>query len=230
MRSLSSLLALSAAVAVVACGSDGGSTGSTGGVTPPPTATTPSLSIDSGFADRIAVVGTTVPANVHVAVNGVPTGGITVTWSTSPGGGTVNPATSVSDANGLATTQWTLNDTVRVSTLNAAVVGATSVSLQMTTIGGAPAAFKKITADSTAVVAGASTLLTVRVTDKSGNPVTGSTVTWTTTGGALTTSTTTTGSSGNGQVVFSTDPAPKSYTVTATAAGLGSLTFKVVGL
>jgi hypothetical protein len=100
----------------------------------------------------------------------------------------------------------------------------------MTTFGGAPAAFKKVTADSTAVVAGASTLLTVRVTDKSGNPVTGSTVTWATTGGALTTSTTTTGSSGNGQVVFSTDRTPKSYTVTATAGSLGTLTFKVVGL
>ena len=230
MRSSKSLLALSAAVAIAACSSDGGSTGSTGGVTPPPTATTPSISIDSGFADRTAVVGTTVPAHVHVAVNGVPTAGITVTWSTSTGGGTVNPATSVSDATGLATTQWTLNDTVRVSTLTAAVVNATSVSLLMTTIGGTPAAFKKISADSTAVVAGASTLLTVRVTDKSGNPVGGSTVTWTTSGGALTTSATTTGSSGNGQVVFSTDATPKSYTVTATAAGLGVLTFKGVGL
>jgi hypothetical protein len=230
MRSLNSLLALSAAVCVAACGSDKDPTGSTGGVTQPPTATTPSISVDSGFADRTAVVGSTVLAAVHVAVNGVPTGGITVTWSTSPGGGTVNPATSVSDATGLATTQWTLNDTVRVSTLSAAVVGATSTSMIMTTFGGAPAAFKKVTADSTAVVAGASTLLTVRVTDKSGNPVTGSTVTWTTTGGALTTSTTTTGSSGNGQVVFSTDRTPKSYTVTANAGSLGTLTFKVVGL
>ena len=32
------------------------------------------------------------------------------------------------------------------------------------------------------------------------------------------------------QVVFSTDSAPKSYTVTATVAGIGALTFKVVGL
>jgi hypothetical protein len=230
MRSLISLLAFSAAVAIVACGGSDNPTGSTGTTTPPPTGTTPSLSVDSGFEDRTAVVGTTVPAKVHVAVNGIPTSGITITWGPSTGGGTVNPTTSVSDATGLATTQWTLNDTVRVSTLTAAVVNASSVTLRMTTIGGAATTIAKLGADSVAVVAGASTLLTVRVQDKSGNPVTGATVTWTTTGGSLTTKTTTTGSSGNGQVVFSTDPTPKSYTVTGTVAGLGALTFKVVGL
>jgi phage tail sheath gpL-like len=68
------------------------------------------------------------------------------------------------------------------------------------------------------------------VTDKSGNAVPGATVTWTASGGSLTTTSTVTGSSGNGQVVFSTDATPKSYTVTATVAGIGALTFKVVGL
>jgi len=229
MRSPNIFLALIAVVAVAACGSDHSS--SSGGITTPiPTASTPSLSVDSGFADRTAIVSTTIPAAVHVAVNGVPTAGITISWNVSASGGTVNPTTSVSDASGLATTQWTLNDTARVSTLTAAVINATSVTMQVTTTGGAPAAFSKITADSVAVVAGANTLLTVRVKDKSGNPVLGAVVKWTTSGGALTTTTTTTGSSGNGQVVFSTDPTPKSYTVTATAAGLGSLTFVVVGL
>jgi hypothetical protein len=55
-------------------------------------------------------------------------------------------------------------------------------------------------------------------------------VKWSATGGALTVTSTTTGSSGNGQVVFSTESAPKSYTVTATVDGIGSVTFKVVGL
>jgi adhesin/invasin len=230
MRTLNSLVAVIAVVAIAACGSDNSSTGSTGGVTPPVTGTTPTLSIDSGFADRTAVVSSVVPAHVHVAVNGVPTAGITVSWSVSTGGGTTNPTTSVSDATGLATTTWTLNDTVRVASLTAAIPNASSVTMQLTTIGGTPSAVAKVSADSIAVVAGASTLLTVRVTDKSGNPVTGAAVTWTSTGGALTTTTTTTGSSGNGQVVFSTDRTPKSYTVTATAIGLGTLSFKVVGL
>ena len=79
-------------------------------------------------------------------------------------------------------------------------------------------------------MAGANTLLTVRVTDKSGNSVPGVSVSWSATGGALTAATTVTGPSGNGQVVFSTETVKKSYTVTATAAGLGALTFKVVGL
>lgn len=42
--------------------------------------------------------------------------------------------------------------------------------------------------------------------------------------------TTITGASGNGQVVFSTETVKKSYTVTATVAGIGALTFQVVGL
>src|SRR5690349_6821639 len=121
MRSIQTFLALFAVVSLAACGKDN-PTGSTGSTTPVPSLTTPSISVDSGFDNRTAVVGTTVPARVHVAVNGVPTGGITISWSVSPGGGTVNPTTSVSDASGLATTQWTLNDTVRVSTLTAAVV------------------------------------------------------------------------------------------------------------
>lgn len=231
MRSPNTLFAIAAVVAVAAIAACGSDKSSSGGITTPvPSDTTPSLSVDSGFADRAAIVSTTIPAAVHVAVNGVPTAGITISWNVSASGGTVNPTTSVSDASGLATTQWTLNDTARVSTLTAAVINAASVTMQVTTTGGAPTTFSKITADSVAVVAGANTLLTVRIRDKSGNPVLGAVVTWTTSGGSLTTSTTTTGSSGNGEVVFSTDPTPKTYTVTATAAGLGTLTFVVVGL
>jgi hypothetical protein len=59
--------------------------------------------------------------------------------------------------------------------------------------------------------------------------VAGVVVAWTTTGGALTGATTTTGASGNAEVAFSSDPSPRSYTITATAAGLGATTFTVVG-
>jgi len=228
MRAQILSLAVLAAVAV-ACSSD--RTGGTGPTTPTDSSTVGlTVSVDSGFADRTAVVGTTVPAHVHVTKAGQPAAGVTVAWTVSTGGGTVSAASSVSDASGAAVTSWTLNDTVRVSTLTAAVVGVSSTTLQVTTIGGAAAAVVKASADSVAVVAGSSTLLTVRVTDKTGNPVTGAAVAWTATGGSLTTTTTTTGASGNGQVVFSTDGTPKSYTVTATVAGIGALTFKVVGL
>jgi adhesin/invasin len=219
------------AAAAAACSSDSGS----GGSTSPTTPTTPStngiaITVDTALAARTAVVGSVLPASVHVTQNGQPAPNISVTWTVSAGGGSVAAATTVSDASGIATNTWTLSDTARVSILTAGIVNVASVTLQATTTAGPPAAVVKVSADSVVVVAGATTLLTVRVTDKTGNPVPGVSVSWAASGGALTTTTTTTGSSGNGQVVFSTDASPKSYTVTATVAGIGALTFKVVGL
>lgn len=219
------------AALTVACGSDS-SSGSTDTPTTPTTPTTNaySITVDSAFAIRTAMVGTSLPAEVHVAQNSQPASGVTVTWSVSTGGGTANPTTSVTNSAGVATTTWTLSDTVRASTLTGGITGVSSANLQVTTTAGPPTMLVRAGPDSVAVVAGSSTLITARVTDKSGNAVSGVTVGWTSTGGALTTTTTVTGASGNGQVVFSTDAAPKSYTVTATVAGIGALTFKVVGL
>jgi hypothetical protein len=65
--------------------------------------------------------------------------------------------------------------------------------------------------------------------DSLGNRVGGVAVTWAATGGALTAATTTTGASGDAEVVFTSDPAPRSYAVSATATGLGTVVFTVVG-
>jgi phage tail sheath gpL-like len=121
-----------------------------------------------------------------------------------------------------------MGDTARAYTLTAAITGA-SVTLQATATAGDPVTLSKVSADTIAVAAGASTLVTVRAVDKLGNPVSGVVVSWASTGGALTITATTTGASGNAEVAFSSDATPRSYTVTATAAGLGTATFIVVG-
>jgi len=215
----------------VACSSDSNS----GSDTTPTTPTTPaanaySVSVDSAFATRTAMVGTNLPSEVRVSQNGQPASGVTVTWTVSTGGGTANPTTSITNSAGVASTVWTLSDTVRTATLTGGIVSVSSANLVVTTTAGPATAIVKVGADSVAVVAGSSTLLTAKVTDKTGNAVSGATVTWTASAGSLTTSSTISGSSGNAQVVFSTDAGPKSYTVTATVAGIGALTFKVVGL
>ena len=220
------------AALIVACSSDSSSSGTT---ETPTTPTTPSpnaraVTVDSAFAIRTAMVGTSIPAEVRVTQNSQPASGVTVTWSVSTGGGTANPTTSVTNSAGVATTTWTLSDTVRTSKLTGGITGESSAVLQVTTTAGPATTLVRAGPDSVAVVAGSSTLITARVTDKSGNSVSGVSVGWTSTGGSLTATTTVTGASGNGQVVFSTDPAPRSYTVTATVAGIGALTFKVVGL
>jgi len=229
---LSRVCLLMIAIGSAACGSDSPAKSDDGGSTPtgPTTSNGINVTVDTALISRTAVVGSKLPAQVRVTQNGVPAAGIGITWSLSKGGGTVDPATSSTDANGIASTTWTLNDTVRTSVLTGAVVGSASATLTVTSTAGPVAAVKKVSPDSIGVVAGASTNVTVRVTDKSGNAIPGCTVKWTATGGALTVTSTTTGSSGNGQVVFSTEAAPKSYTVTATVDGIGSVTFKVVGL
>jgi hypothetical protein len=176
------------------------------------------------------MVGTSLPSEVRVSLNGQPAAGVTITWTVSTGGGTANPTTSVSNSTGVAATVWTLGDTARAATLTGGIPSVSSANLVVTATAGPATAIVRASADSVAVVAGSSTLLTVKATDKSGNVVQGVSVAWTTTGGALTTATTVTGSSGKADVVFSTDGTPKSYTVTATVAGIGALTFKVVGL
>ena len=174
------------ALVTVSCGSDSPSADN-GGETPTgPSPNNINVSVDSAFVSRTAVVGSTLPAQVRVTQNGVPAASIGITWSLAKGGGTVNPATSSTDANGVATTTWTLNDTVRTAVLTAAVVGASSGTLTVTSTPGPASAIKKVSPDSIGVVAGSSTNVTVRVTDKGGNAIAGSTVTWTATGGALT--------------------------------------------
>jgi hypothetical protein len=186
------------------------------------------ISVDSTFANRTAVVATTIPAAVHVTLSGQPSAGVTVSWIVPASGGSVSPASSTTDASGVATATWTLGDTARAYTLTAAITGA-SVTLQTTATAGNPAALTRISPDTLVMAAGASTLITVRAADKFGNPAAGVVVAWATNGGALTAATTTTGTSGNAEVAFSSDPSPRSYTISATAAGLGAATFTVVG-
>lgn len=228
------LLLLTALVALSACrGSDdsgtdpnngnnnnGGSNGGTTGL---------NVAVDSGFSDRVAVVSTDVPARVHVTNAGQPAANATVVWSVTGGGGKVAPATSTTDASGAASATWTIGDTVRINTLTAGVTGSTG-TLQVRSIAGAATTVARASADSSAVVAGSSLLLAVRVVDKFGNFVAEIPVTWAATGGTLSLSSTKTGPSGRAEVGFTTTRTAATYTITATVAGLGATTFKVVGL
>jgi adhesin/invasin len=225
------LLATLVAVAT-SCGSSDDNSGDSGTPTNPNNPSNPSglnISTDSGFSDRTAVVATALPARVHVTQNGQPAANVTVTWAITAGGGKTAPATSTTDATGATSTTWTIGDTVRVNTLSASVTGS-STTMQVIATAGPGAALARASADSSVVVSGSSLVLAVRVVDRFGNLVANTPVSWTTTGGSLTLSSTTTGPSGRAEVVFSTARIPGAYTVSATSAGIGTVTFKVVGL
>lgn len=227
-----SLFASLALLAVVGCSKDSGSSGTP---TSPGGTTNPAYNIapDTALAVQSAIVGSTLQVAAKVTLSGQPSPNVTVTWSATTGNGVVTQATSVTDATGTATNTWRISDTARVNVLTAAIPSIASATFQATGLAGPAVSLVRVTKDSTATVSGASTLITVRATDKGGNPVPGVTINWSSTGGSLTLLQSKTGASGNADVVFtagSIGAAAAVYTVTAAAPGIGSVSFKVSGL
>jgi len=220
-------------VAAGACSKDSGNDGTTtspgGGNTGPAYNIAP----DSALASQSAIVGSTLQVSAKVTLSGQPSPNITVTWSATSGNGVVTQATSVTDATGTVKNTWRISDTARVNVLTAAIPSVASATFQATGLAGPATNIVRVSKDSSATVSGSSTLLTVRATDKGGNPVPGITINWTASGGSLTLTQGTTGASGNADVVFtagSIGGPTKVYTVTAAAQGIGSVSFKVTGL
>lgn len=105
--------ALAAAVFAMACRD---STGPDPAILTPVTASNNQRGI-AGFA-------LSIPLSVRVtSSSGAPLIGVTVTWTVTSGGGTVSPATSVTNDNGVAETRWTLGTTEGVQTVQATANG-----------------------------------------------------------------------------------------------------------
>lgn len=123
-------LSLALMLAVVACGDDGGTA---------PQESDPVLAKQSGDAqtgDPGAALAD--PVVVRVTRDGSPLSGQSVSWSVSAGGGSVSPTTSTTDANGDASTTWTLGATPGGNVLDASASGATGSPQTFTATGQAP--------------------------------------------------------------------------------------------
>jgi len=116
--------ALVFAVALGACSSDNG-----GG---PNTLTVAKSATNSGDA-QTGTAGQALadPLRVAVTDGGVAQNGVTVTWATT-NGGSLSPATSTTDANGLAVTMWTLGAGGGAQTATASVTGASGSPVTFT--------------------------------------------------------------------------------------------------
>ena len=66
------------------------------------------------------------PLRVLVMRGGAPVSGVSVTWA--PAAGSVTPASSISDATGIAQATWTLGDIVGVQSATASLAGETAVN------------------------------------------------------------------------------------------------------
>jgi plastocyanin len=169
---------LAAASFAAGCGGGGGGGGNNNS-----TLSVAKAGAQSGDA-QTATVGTTLQAMLQVVVmdNGAVAAGQTVTWSVAAGGGAVNPTSSVTDANGVAATAWTLGTAAGGQTARAALSGASGSPVNFTATGtaGPPAAFTKAGGDGqSAVVNLAFTqAVSAKVADQFGNGVAGITVNW----------------------------------------------------
>lgn len=105
-----------------------------------PATGTPAALLSVSGDGQSAAVGTALAQDLIVRVDdqaGNPVQGITVTWAATVGGGSIAPATDMTDANGLSQAQLTLGPSTGVNTATATVQGLTAVSFTATgTTGG----------------------------------------------------------------------------------------------
>jgi adhesin/invasin len=181
-----------------------------------------------------ATVGTalTGPLRVAVTLGGAPQQGTAVTWATAGTGASVNPASSVTDVDGIATTTWTLGQAAGTQHATASLAGATGSPVTFTAAAAAGAATQlALASGDNQADAPNSTLsgpLKAKVGDQFGNGVSGVTVAWQVTGGTATVqpASSATDASGIAQTVVTLGGALGAVTVAATSAGLtGSVTF-----
>ena len=161
-------------------------------------------------------------------VQGRPVQGQQVTFTVIIGGGSVDPATPTTNANGEASSSWTLGPSAGAQQLRARATGGAapadlSVAINATAAASAATAIDAISGGGQSATAG-STLpdsLIVRVTDAAQNPVAGTAVTWTVTGGgSVSEASTVTGADGRTGVRRTLGTTAGPQTTVATVNGL----------
>jgi len=226
-----------AVLAALVASSCGGGGGDGGGGPSPVIAKTATASGDN----QAAQIGTTLPNPLRVVVtlNGSPDIGVTVTWATPAAGASVNPATSVTDASGIATTTWTLGSTIGPQGATATLAGASGSPVTFVGVGTAvPVPLIAMTStasgDGQTGTVGNPLANPLRVVvTLSGAPLSGQTITWATsgTGSAMTPPTSVTDATGIATSTWTINQTAGTQGATATLAGAtGSpVTFAATG-
>jgi adhesin/invasin len=153
---------------------------------------------------QIGAPKATLPDPIVVAVtdaDGNPVSGAAVTWVVTGGGGSVDPTTSTTDADGHAATSWTLGGATGTNTVEAVVSGVGSASFTATAAAGAPSRIRIVSGNDQSGQVGTQLAadLVVVVEDDHGNAVPGATVTWQVTGGGGSVAPASSSTSANGQ-------------------------------
>ncbi|HEV8266280.1 MAG TPA: plastocyanin/azurin family copper-binding protein [Gemmatimonadales bacterium] len=207
-------LVLFIALALVDCGGGGGGTGPTPG----------SIMVSAGN-NQVGAAGTALPESLAVIVRdqgGAPFAGANVTFAITAGGGSVSPASRLTDAAGIAKSRRTLGPNAGTQTVTATAGSLAPVQFSaVSQINGAVNIANSTTGPLTDTVgATKAESLTVLVTDQNATPVQGVTVAWASSGGSVSAASVPTSAAGLSKVLFTYGTASVAQTATATVTGL----------
>lgn len=237
MKPIRSCTGLAVLLVMWGCG------GSDTGTNPPPgpdddaitVAKAPSASGDA----QTGMAGTalTSPIRVRVTQGGVAHAGTAVSWAAAGTGAAVSPASSTTDADGIASTTWTLPHNAGNATATATVATATGSPVNFSATVTAAAASQMALSSGNDQTATAGSELAdpfrVVVRDAFGNPVAGTAVTWAVTAGdgSITPASSTSSATGIAQAVLTLGPDAGSNAATASSTGLSGspVTFSATG-
>jgi plastocyanin len=223
-RKTSLLTSMAIALLVISCGGGGG--GGDGG-TPPSTTTIAKAASNSGDAQNGSVgqpLGS--PLQVVVTKDGAPEPGATVAWTISTGGGSVDPASAITGADGTASTNWSLGTTAGTQSARAALTGASGSPVTFTAAAapGPAATLSKAPPDGDNQTGVVNSVLAApvqaKVSDEFGNGVAGFPVIWSASGGAVSAASVNSNASGVAPVTVTLGAADGLVIITASADGL----------
>ena len=208
-------LILAGGLAVAGCGGGGG-----GGTGPTPN----TIAVNAGN-NQVGAAGAALAESLAVLVRdqgGAPLAGVNVTFAVATGGGSVSPATRVTDAAGIAKTRRTLGPNAGTQTASATAGGLAPVQFSaIAQIQGAVNIANSTTGVLTDTVgASKAESLTVLVSDQNATPVSGVTVTWASTGGSVSPTSAPTTAAGLSKARFTYGTGAGNQTATATVTGL----------
>jgi len=166
-------------------------------------------------AGNALVVRVTDPKNR--AVSGVP-----IIWSASDPTAQLSAAASVTDSLGQASVAWTLGNTAGRQTVTATTVRIVGASVVFQAVNSVPVLLTALSGDNQTGDAATAlpTPLVVKLTDASGNPSVGATVTWSALGGgSVSPATSRSDAQGQASAVFTLAPTPGLQSAIAQTSG-----------
>jgi hypothetical protein len=190
------------------------------------------MSVIAG-GDQSAVVKTALPVPIRVqavaAYTNAPFPGVTITFSDGGKGGVFNPASAVSDSNGVVTTSYTLPQKTGTFTLTASSAGFGDLTTTATATAGAPALMTPSSGGQQYGLPGSVLPLpiTAKVQDVYKNGVSGITVTFDDggKGGVLTPTSAVTDASGKAKTTYRLPNVVGKVIVNASSSGLKTINF-----